>query len=87
MKLNYREHVFEFEPSPDTEFAGRLVLDDNQRQLLVALTEPRTSRGIWMRRASDCRPTFSSPCRRGVAADRKATSSCCVGGSTCSAGR
>ncbi len=37
MKVFYRHHAFEFEPLPDQEFAGRLVLNDRQRELLAQL--------------------------------------------------
>lgn len=38
MEVHYREHAFAFEPSSGEAFAGRLVLDDARRELLVALT-------------------------------------------------
>ncbi len=38
MQVHYHEYAFGFEPTPGTEFAGRLVLDDSQRALLAALT-------------------------------------------------
>ncbi len=38
MQVHYNEYAFEFEPSPDESFAGRLVLDDRQRALLAELT-------------------------------------------------
>lgn len=38
MCVQYQEHGFEFEPSPGEAFAGRLVLDDDHRALLSALT-------------------------------------------------
>jgi hypothetical protein len=38
VQVHYREHAFEFEPSPGELFAERLVLDDGRRELLAALT-------------------------------------------------
>ncbi len=37
MEVHYQGHAFEFQPSPGEELVGRLVLDDNQRELLSAL--------------------------------------------------
>ena len=38
VEIHYQEHAFGFEPTPGEEFTGRLVLDDGQRALLVALS-------------------------------------------------
>jgi hypothetical protein len=37
VEVHYREHAFDFEPSPCESFAGRLVLDDARRELLAGL--------------------------------------------------
>jgi hypothetical protein len=38
VEVHYQGQVFEFEPSAGESFAGRLVLDDNRRELLADLT-------------------------------------------------
>jgi hypothetical protein len=38
VEVYYQEHAFGFEPSPGEAFAGRLILDDAQREQLAALT-------------------------------------------------
>lgn len=38
VEVFYHEHAFVFEPSPGETFAGRLVLNHRQRELLAALT-------------------------------------------------
>lgn len=37
--LYYRDHPFEFEPSEDGPFHGRLILDDATRELLQTLAD------------------------------------------------
>ena len=39
MVLYYRDHPFEYEPSGDNLFHGRLVLDDPKRELLRKLDD------------------------------------------------
>jgi hypothetical protein len=38
VQVHFQQHAFEFEPSPGEGFAGRLLLDEAQRELLASLS-------------------------------------------------